>query len=115
MRKLLCIALLALSTPLFAAELKGSIAGAADAGGQIIVTSLSDGQVIGIMAKCDGTYRAEELKPGRYKIAENGPHHAEREVGVSAGKESQVDLAPASRQGKCPAGDVQKTDNGMRK
>jgi hypothetical protein len=115
MRKLFCVALLALNTPVFAADVKGSIAGAADAGAQIVVTSLSDGQVIGIMAKCDGTYRAEELKPGRYKIVVNGPNHAAREVGVSAGKESQVDLAPASRAGKCTAAEVQKTDNGMPK
>ncbi|MRW87106.1 hypothetical protein GJ698_23845 [Pseudoduganella sp. FT26W] len=93
MRKLLTAALLALTTPLMAAEATGSIAGAADAGAQIVVTNIGSGEIIGIMVRDDGTYRAEGLKPGRDRIVETGPHHAPREVGVNAGKESQVDLA----------------------
>jgi len=95
MQKFIFATLLSLNLAAQAAESTGSIAGAADADAQIIVTNLATGQVIGIMAKCDGTYRAEGLKPGRYQIKENGPHHAARQVGVEAGKQSEVDLAPA--------------------
>jgi hypothetical protein len=87
------------------AEPTGSIAGAADGGAQIVVTNLSTGEIIGIMAKCDGTYRAASLKPGRYSIVEGGPHHAVRTLSVTAGAESQVDLAPESSRGKCAAKD----------
>ncbi|SHM27317.1 Carboxypeptidase regulatory-like domain-containing protein [Duganella sacchari] len=101
MKKLIFAALFALTNFALAADNTGSIAGAADAGAQIVVTNLETGEITGIMAKCDGSYRAEGLKPGRYQIIEGGPHHAAREVGVSAGKESQVDLAPASKASKC--------------
>ena len=96
---------LALSGMTIAAETTGSIAGNADSGAQIVVTNVATGEVSGYMAKCDGTYRAEPLKPGRYQIGEGGAGHAVRTVGVDAGKESQVDLAPESRRTKCQAKD----------
>jgi hypothetical protein len=102
---ILALASLALSGAALAAETTGSIAGAADGGAQIVVTNLDTGAIIGIMAKCDGTYRAEALKPGRYSIVEGGPKHAVRTLAVVAGQESQVDLAPASKRTKCEAKD----------
>jgi len=96
---------LALSGMAMAAETTGSIAGIADGGAQIVVTNVATGEVSGFMAKCDGTFRAEPLKPGRYHIVEGGAGHAVRTVGVDAGKESQVDLAPESRRIKCQAKD----------
>jgi hypothetical protein len=101
MQRFVFAALLALTSPIMAAESTGSIAGSADAGAQIVIANLSSGEIIGIIAKCDGSYRAEGLKPGRYQIVESGPHHAPREVGVSAGKEAQVDLAPAPVRNQC--------------
>jgi hypothetical protein len=88
-----------------AAETTGSIAGTADGGAQIVVTNVATGEVSGFMAKCDGTFRAEPLKPGRYHIVEGGAGHAVRTIGVDAGKESQVDLAPESRRIKCQSKD----------
>jgi hypothetical protein len=73
----------------------GSIAGSADPGAQIVLTA-DGGGVIGIMATCDGAYKAEQLKPGRYSIVEGGPHHAVRKVSVEAGAVSHVDLGAAS-------------------
>jgi len=96
---------LALSGMAMAAETTGSIAGIADGGAQIVVTNVATGEVSGFMAKCDGTFRAEPLKPGRYHIVEGGAGHAVRTLGVDAGKESQVDLAPESRRIKCQAKD----------
>jgi hypothetical protein len=74
----------------------GSIAGIADPGAQIIVTGLHGGSVIGIVAACDGTYKAENLKPGQYSIVEGGPHHATRKLSVDAGVVSHVDLGSAT-------------------
>jgi ABC-type nitrate/sulfonate/bicarbonate transport system substrate-binding protein len=70
----------------------GSVAGSADPGAQIIVTGADSGSVIGIVAACDGTFRAEGLKPGRYAIVEGGPHHATRKLSVAGGEVSHVDL-----------------------
>ncbi|NGZ85541.1 carboxypeptidase-like regulatory domain-containing protein [Duganella aceris] len=100
---ILALSTLALGGAVMAAETSGCIAGFANGGAQIVVTSLATGEVSGFMAKCDGTYRAEPLKPGRYQIVEGGPNHAVRTVGVDAGKESQVDLAAESRRTKCQA------------
>jgi hypothetical protein len=75
---------------------KGSIVGSADSGAQIVVSGIDSGAVIGIVAKCDGSYKAEGLAPGRYSIAEGGPHHAPRRLSVEAGKESHVDLGAAT-------------------
>ncbi len=96
---------LVLSSAAMAADMTGSIAGMADGGAQIVVTNVATGEVSGYMSKCDGTYRAEPLKPGRYQIVEGGAGHATRTVAVEAGKESQVDLAPESRRTKCQAKD----------
>ena len=75
----------------------GTIAGIADPGSQIVVTGLDNGAVIGVMAACDGAYKAENLKPGRYSIVEGGLHHAVRKLSVNAGSVSHVDLgAPTS-------------------
>ena len=90
-----------LSSTASAAETTGGITGFANGGAQIVVTNVATGEVAGFMAKCDGTYRAEPLKPGRYQIVEGGPNHAVRTVGVTAGLESHVDLAPESRRTKC--------------
>jgi hypothetical protein len=98
---ILTLATLAFSGATMAADTTGSIAGAADGGAQIVVTNLDTGAITGIMAKCDGTYRAEALKPGRYSIVEGGPKHALRTLAVVAGQESQVDLAPESKRTKC--------------
>ena len=98
---ILALATLAFSGAAMAADTTGSIAGAANGGAQIVVTNLDTGAITGIMAKCDGTYRAEALKPGRYSIVEGGPKHAVRTLTVAAGHESQVDLAPTSKRTKC--------------
>ena len=74
----------------------GSIAGNADPGAQIVVTGIDNGSVIGVMAECDGTYKAENLKPGRYSIVEGGPHHAVRKLSVDAGAVAHVDLGSAN-------------------
>jgi hypothetical protein len=79
-----------------AAESTGAITGAAMPDAQIVVTGVDSGQVVGIVARCDGAYRAESLKPGRYAIVVQGPHHATRTLSVEAGKDAHVDLAPAS-------------------
>ena len=71
----------------------GAITGTADPGAQIVVTNVEDGQVIGIVAKCDGSYRADGLRPGRYEIVEGGQHHAIRKLSVAEGQDSHVDLA----------------------
>jgi hypothetical protein len=73
----------------------GAIAGNADPGAQIVVTADS-GAVVGFMAACDGTYKAEALKPGHYSIGENSPHHAVRKLSVEAGAVAHVDLGAAS-------------------
>lgn len=73
---------------------KGAITGAGDPGAQVVVTQVDGGKVIDAMVKCDGTYRAEGLEPGRYQIVEGGPHHAPRTLTVRAGEDSHVDLAP---------------------
>jgi phage gp45-like len=80
----------------------GSITGSADPGAQIVVTSLDGGQVNGVVAKCDGSYRVDRLKPGRYEIVEGGRHHAVRKLSVTEGQDSHVDLAVALRN-QCPA------------
>ena len=77
-------------------ETKGSIVGSADPGAQIVVTGVGTGAVIGVMAKCDGSYRADGLAPGHYAIVEGGPHHATRRLDVEAGKEAHVDLGAAT-------------------
>jgi hypothetical protein len=107
MRQFMFITIFAtlLSSAACATETSGSITGYADGGAQIVVTSVDTGQVSGFMATCDGTYRAEPLKPGRYQIVEGGANHAVRTVGVTAGQESHVDLAPESRRTKCQAKD----------
>jgi hypothetical protein len=74
----------------------GAIAGSADPGAQIVVTGVDSGAVIGIMASCDGTFKAENLKPGRYAIAEGGAHHATRKLSVDAGATAHVDLGAPS-------------------
>jgi hypothetical protein len=74
----------------------GSIAGSADPGAQIIVTGTDSGTVIGVVADCDGKYKAENLKPGRYAIVEGGAHHATRKLSVNAGAVSEVDLGSAT-------------------
>lgn len=71
----------------------GSIIGKADPGAQIVVTNVEDSQVVGVVAKCDGSYRADGLRPGRYEIVEGGPHHAVRKLSVVEGQDSHVDLA----------------------
>ena len=60
---------------------------------QAVVTNVESGQVVGIVAKCDGSYRADGLRPGRYEIVEGGPHHAVRKLSVAEGQDSHVDLA----------------------
>jgi hypothetical protein len=77
-------------------DTKGAIVGSADSGAQIVVTGVDTGAVIGVVAKCDGSYRADGLAPGRYSIVEGGPHHATRKLEVSAGKEAHVDLGAAT-------------------
>jgi hypothetical protein len=77
-------------------QAKGSISGSADPGAQIVVNGIDSGAVIGIMAKCDGSYKSEGLAPGRYAIVEGGPHHATRKLSVESGKESHVDLGAAT-------------------
>jgi hypothetical protein len=47
----------------------GTITGSADPGAQIVVTGTDSGAVIGIMAACDGTYKAEGLKLGGIRLA----------------------------------------------
>jgi hypothetical protein len=74
----------------------GSIAGSADPGAQIVVTGIDSGVVVGIVASCDGKYKAENLKPGRYAIVEGGAHHAARKLSVDAGAMAHVDLGAAS-------------------
>ncbi len=71
----------------------GSITGKADPGAQIVVTNVENGQVVGVVAKCDGSYRANDLRPGRYEIVEGGPHHAVKKLSVVEGQGSHVDLA----------------------
>lgn len=97
--KLLLSAVLGM-TPVFlyasSQETTGSIVGSADPGAQIVVTGVGTGAVIGVMAKCDGSYRADGLAPGHYAIVEGGPHHATRKLDVEAGKESHVDLGAAT-------------------
>lgn len=39
----------------YASPATGAIAGLADPRSQIVVTSVEDGKVIGVVAKCDGT------------------------------------------------------------
>ena len=86
-----------------AALATGSIAGAADPGAQVVVTSVDDSKVIGVVAKCDGTYRVDGLKAGNYEIVEGGLHHAVRKLSVAEGKTSQVDLAPTHHsKANCP-------------
>jgi hypothetical protein len=84
---------------------KGSIAGSADPGAQIVVSGVDSGAMIGIVAKCDGSYKVEGLTSGRYAIVEGGPHHATRKLSVEAGKESHVDLGAATPEStrKCEA------------
>jgi hypothetical protein len=77
-------------------DTKGSIVGSADPAAQIVVTGVDTGAVIGVVAKCDGSYRADGLTPGRYTIVEGGPHHATRKLEVGAGKEAHVDLGAAT-------------------
>jgi len=88
------IAVTTLPFTAIAAPDTGSIRGTADPSWQIIVTNLDDGSVSGIMSKCDGTYEATGLRPGRYRIKENGPRHAPRTLSVSANHISETDLAP---------------------
>ncbi len=60
--KFLLSALLSMTPVLLYAspqETKGSIVGSADPGAQIVVTGAGNGAVIGVMAKCDGSYRAD--------------------------------------------------------
>ncbi|WP_263382998.1 carboxypeptidase-like regulatory domain-containing protein [Granulicella arctica] len=92
----LILSLISVPTMMLAQEGTGAITGAADAGAQIVLTNLDTHQVIGVMAKCDGTYRATQLKPGRYQIIEGGKNHVARSLSVTAGQDSHVDLAPAS-------------------
>ena len=97
--KFLLSALLSMTPVLLYAspqETKGSIVGTADPGAQIVVTGAGNGAVIGVMAKCDGSYRADGLAPGHYAIVESGPHHATRKLDVEAGKEAHVDLGAAT-------------------
>ena len=91
------LAVLFMSISQFASaqEATGAITGIGDPGAQIIVTRVGDGEVIGVVVKCDGSYRVEGLKPADYEIVETGPHHAVRKLSVSAGHDSHVDLAPA--------------------
>jgi hypothetical protein len=53
------------------------------------------GAVMGYAASDDGTYRTGDLEPGRYRIYEQGPHRAVREVSVEAGMGAEVDLTPS--------------------
>ncbi len=91
------IVVMALPLMAAASPATGSIQGSADPGAQVIVTNLDDGALSGVMAKCDGTYVAPGLRPGRYKVQENGPGHAARTLSVSADHISQTDLAPQRR------------------
>lgn len=75
----------------------GSIQGIAEPNSQILVANLDDGSISGFMAKCDGTYIADGLKPGRYRIQQNGPGHAARTLAVLANHVSETDLAPEKR------------------
>ena len=95
--KLYPFAFLLLSTAAAANPDTGSIQGNAEPDSQIVVTNLDDGSITGIMAKCDGTYIAANLKPGRYRIQQNGPGHAARTLSVAAGHVSETDLAPEKR------------------
>ncbi len=62
LRALLLTTIFVVQVPhVHAASATGSIAGAADPGAQIVVTSVEDGKVIGVVAKCDGTYRVDGL------------------------------------------------------
>jgi hypothetical protein len=92
----LSLAVLFVSINRFASaqEATGAITGTGDPGAQIIVTRVGDGEVIGVVVKCDGSYRVEGLKSGDYEIFEKGPHHAVRKLSVSAGHDSHVNLAP---------------------
>jgi hypothetical protein len=74
---ILALTALTLGDAAIAAETTGSIAGMADGGAQIVVTNVANGEVLGIMAKCDGTYRAEPLKPGRWREP-RGAHRRRR-------------------------------------
>jgi hypothetical protein len=76
-----------------AAAPSGTIKGKADPEAQLVLTSMDDGTVSGYIAKCDGTYLIEGLKPGRYRIQENGPHHVARELQVSIDHAAETDLA----------------------
>ena len=97
--KIILIAIFGMTPALLHAqqqEQRGSILGSADPGAQIVVSGVDSGAVIGIVADCDGSYKAEGLAPGRYAIVEGGPHHATRKLSVEAGKESHVDLGAAT-------------------
>jgi len=92
-------AIIAIASSILYAQDTGStgvIAGNADPGSQIVVTGTDSGSVIGVMATCDGTFKAENLKPGHYSIVEKGPHHAVRKLSVEAGAVAHVDLGSAS-------------------
>ncbi|WP_158792800.1 carboxypeptidase-like regulatory domain-containing protein [Granulicella sp. L60] len=90
-----CLSILLFSAQASTAQMNsvtGAITGNADPESQIVVTSIPGGEVVGVMAKCDGSYRADSLKPGGYKVVEAGPHLSVREVSVAEGKDSKVDL-----------------------
>ncbi|HEX7815119.1 carboxypeptidase-like regulatory domain-containing protein [Dyella sp.] len=90
---LLIAAAVLLTTPAMAGESTGYIYGYADPSAQIVVVNEDTSAVIGVVAKPDGTYRADDLAPGHYAITEAGEHHAQRHLSVNAGKGSNVDLA----------------------
>ncbi len=98
MRSIICVlAVLALPAAAATSPNTGSIEGVAEPGAQIVVTNLEDGSITGVMARCDGTYAATHLKPGRYKIQQNGAGHAPRTLSVQADHVSETDLAPEKR------------------
>ena len=90
------VAALALWASAGAGTPTGYIHGSANPGAQIILIRLDSGAVMGIVAAADGSYRSDDLAPGRYRIAEKGNYHAPRELTVVAGKASEVDLSPPS-------------------
>ena len=99
----LAVLLVCISQVVSAQEATGAITGTGDSEAQIIVTRVGNGEVIGVVVKCDGSYRVEGLKPADYEIVEKGPHHAVRKLSVSAGHDSHVDLAPArTAKDTCP-------------
>ena len=58
-------------------------------GAQVVVTSVEDGKVVGVVAECDGTYRVDGLRAGHYEIVEGGPHNAVRKLSASEGQDSR--------------------------